>query len=542
MAGRVRRLRHTTKWLIITIVAACNGDGGDNRPVSPYAPWLNAASDVYPDLSTAGPLRGSVAGLARLDSIAVDGVETVRLQQEPSDSYRELFYFSAEYTTPPLPGFRQLRARGGGGELTGTAPLTDAGYFLWTLEATPTGRLWGTCAGWIPSIDGMRRICAGDTIAVEHYVQDPQEPLMTGWTVLPQGFWSSDDLPPSIGLSEPASGQDVTAIIFSPAEDLSQTLIWTVKPGHWWPGVAGPSRVGSVPETPMTGADVWHGNGAEYLLVSDGAQLWAHSWNPRTQAIGEGTAMLAAHYMVGVLAADLDRDGADEMVITASGSMTVFKGDPQGGFTQAAKTTGFGDCALTQRQWRPTVEDLDGDGTLDVVATRAGGGIDIIYTNPDGTFAERPNALRPECARVNGRVTYATAARLDKDRRPYVVAGMGYLRPLFYRVLSRDNYVAENWRAIRLIIHANTSPYDARDVDGDGCLDLLTTGGGGALLLWRRPAHEAEDGLFGPRPIREITPEELFMRPAYRLAATARFRKDSVVDARAACAACQTGP
>lgn len=173
-----------------------------------------------------------------------------------------------------------------------------------------------------------------------------------------------------------------------------ETLPLTGKPvvradGDWYPpsGVPAPTLVDLTgdkrPEIVFPGND-----GYVYAISSTGKRLWRHGYAPGK----------ARTFASEVVAADLNRDGVPELVFGVyglaanSGRLVVLS--PKGARIsdqrlpkQAADGNGIGIAAA------PSIADLDGNGTLEIVTTSIDHGLDV-FTVPGskaGTPAGSPS-------------------------------------------------------------------------------------------------------------------------------------------------------
>ncbi|MBI5496963.1 MAG: VCBS repeat-containing protein [Deltaproteobacteria bacterium] len=522
MAGRV------TRWGLIGVACfACNGDGADEGPRFPYN-LVHVEQNEYPDLATNGVLRVGIGGVERIDGITLDGIPLPLDELERTPGYVNAYVYRLQLSGQFAPGMHTLRAFGDG-EITWPIPLFDAGFPRWSTNDSGFATLWGDCLGWFPAVDGVRRVCVDQIyIRVEHFVRDPAAPVFTFWAASHNEVYTWNIFLPGLAMSRPNAGSDAVLVMIFNGETEGTTQIAAAHPGRWWPGESDVHAVATIPRF-TGGGTVWHHGDREYLVLASPDLVTAHPWNPEALTVEqEGTrvptGLGAVWTAVGV---DLDQDGKDELVVSKENGLDIVRGAPETGWEVVAAVSGEGTCAFTPRQWRPSMADLDGDGMLDVACTRYGGGIDVIYTNADGTFDVRPNLLDPGCeTAVDTGLSSATAGLLDKDRKPYVMAALGEGEfGVFFRMTGRGTFVREDFRAPLQRLTSWGSNDDLYDVDGDGCADFVQ-GMRSRISPWRRPAYEAEDGLFGPRKLELITGEDLLKRPAWRHAARLRLAQD----------------
>ncbi|MEW5854312.1 MAG: hypothetical protein AB2A00_36395 [Myxococcota bacterium] len=268
----------------------------------------------------------------------------------------------------------------------------------------------------------------------------------------------------------------------------------------WTPGTATLTTLATVPGF-VCGMAVCHDDDGAYVLgTRDPGEPWFARWDDDAGVLGEltPTTLSTAVSACGVTCADLDGDGTDEVVSTPRniGGVAVLSGAPDVGFTALHETYGAAWSLFTPQQHRPSFEDLDGNGSLDVALTLGGGIVALLFNNGNLAFD-----LDLDGAIADGEYVFATTAgRLGRDRVPYVILSHGRTdwaqvwRVNPDRTLVREDWITEKWgpSSVRL-------PMLLWDVDGDGSLDVLSSDDGDFVWYWRRPDREEEDGLPGPR-------------------------------------------
>jgi Tfp pilus assembly protein PilF len=196
------------------------------------------------------------------------------------------------------------------------------------------------------------------------------------------------------------------------------------------------------------------------------------------------SAVLPAPGATRLLAADLDNDGAIDLLAYGPGKILAFKGDGKGGF---AATSTFG---LTGGATTAAVLDFDGDGDLDLALGRGDGTADLESNPGAGAFTTVGSKAFPKLP--SRAVHQVIATDLDRD---------GDLDLL----LAHDGGLTwlDNLRQGRFADRTAESGLDkvpparavvAADLDDDGRPDLaVLAAAGDGLSLW----HNLGGGRFG---------------------------------------------
>lgn len=189
---------------------------------------------------------------------------------------------------------------------------------------------------------------------------------------------------------------------------------------------------------------------------------------------------VASNEVKALAVGDLDGDGdmdiaASENYSTANGNIKVHLGNGLGGFSlggtfPAGTMGGPGPESVC-------IEDLDGDGDLDVVAGRrpaaSGGYVGVLLNNGNATFAPVQDFPVPHSA-------YETAtADVDGDGLPEIIAS----DPLSSVVVLPN--LGGGMFGSPVIIPVNGGPSDvvAQDVNGDGRPDLIAAVGSEVAVI-----------------------------------------------------------
>lgn len=161
-----------------------------------------------------------------------------------------------------------------------------------------------------------------------------------------------------------------------------------------------------------------------------------------------------------------------------SGDDAVIMADIGGGLARGAGTGAYVQSLTFTSSTDVDSADLDGDGNADFVVTNTSGQARIFLGNGDGTF-EAP-ALTPS-AGLN--LMQITLGDLNGDGRADIVAGT--LQNRLMISLNQGDGTFAAWTSLPpgLAIDGNTPPVVV-DIDGDGNVDVATSGTGGAALLF----------------------------------------------------------
>jgi tetratricopeptide (TPR) repeat protein len=194
-----------------------------------------------------------------------------------------------------------------------------------------------------------------------------------------------------------------------------------------------------------------------------------------------------------LLAADLDNDGAIDLLGYGPRTMIFWRGAGDGTFTDASAELGLGGRAAMAA----AVIDFDIEGDLDLAF--GGSGLELLRNALSGPLEPVGSRSLPAIA---GEVTAIAASDLDRDGDlDLAVAGAGGLRWLDN---LRQGQFVDRTKAAGLAGGATAVALVAADLDGDGRPELIAAGQGVQVL------HN-DGGSFSPWP------------PAAALATSARF-------------------
>lgn len=235
--------------------------------------------------------------------------------------------------------------------------------------------------------------------------------------------------------------------------------------------------------------DLLIGNKLDPKMPSNGRlYLFTNTGTKQSPAFAlTDTLDLAAAFHQAPALGDIDGDGDLDLLLgTWSEGVLVFRNE---GTAQNARFVQ--DTAMTIRftrgsNYSPTLVDIDADGDPDVLAGEASGELNLVRNI--GTRTEPRFVLESEAWQDidAGRRAAFTVVDMDGDGTLDLVAGSETAGSQFFRnegTNASPRYVRSN--AFSLPFHHLATPVFA-DIDGDGDLDLFTGSLSGGLVMWRR--------------------------------------------------------
>jgi len=178
-------------------------------------------------------------------------------------------------------------------------------------------------------------------------------------------------------------------------------------------------------------------------------------------------------YTLSSAAGDLNHDGVADLVVGASGELSIFLGRGNGTF-RLASISRYSQGLI----YSIALADFNGDGNLDIVSTngkKAGtrrSEVVVLIGNGDGTF-QFPQAYGGSGTAKGGAVT-VTTGDVNGDGRPDIafITSSGYAAVLLNK---GDGTFPKTFN--RYFVGYRATALQLADVNHDGELDLLTTDG-----------------------------------------------------------------
>jgi hypothetical protein len=209
------------------------------------------------------------------------------------------------------------------------------------------------------------------------------------------------------------------------------------------------------------------------LLLRDSSSSVSGDCN---DGLSRGMPVLAMASMRGLVYADVDGDGDDDVLgVTSSATVVLLQNNGSGFFADVTAPSGL--MVAANRAVAVSVGDIDGDGDVDVFVSATASSSVLLWNNGIGVFTDvTATALRPDVAGAFGASTMMDVdgdgdldvfVPMTAGNRLYVNAGNGTL------VESGSSSGVVSYTGGGIVRGSA-----AADVDGDGDVDVLVFGSG----------------------------------------------------------------
>jgi len=267
-------------------------------------------------------------------------------------------------------------------------------------------------------------------------------------------------------------------IVFSVQRETSGIRLWLNQPNRQWQQANGPTKQNKYQNVKT--ADV-NGDGHMDIIAANstedsnaGVQVWLG--NGKGGWIAESGPTTLGRYM-DVAVADLNKDGLPDLIGAGwgiSGALRVWLGDGTGRWYSVSPLN-------RGSYYGASVDDLDSDGNLDILAATYKGGIQIYIGDGQGNFKWLEKGLDEDL--IEGK-SFWNVVSVDLDgnnRKDIVASSLDSLGLLAW--LNEGKY---SWKQLdgQFPFTGNYYGIALADLNADGHLDICATSYGEGIQIW----------------------------------------------------------